>query len=215
MANLRWGDRTPADPDAARARIVEAAASCVDRFGLTKTTVEDVAQEAQVSRATIYRYFRDRDELMLEVLLTDLDASMDRPVSDFFAPLDTPKDLATAIVDLATAVLHAIREDPKLHHLLERDSPGVSATISGASRALFTRSAEELVPHLTVARERGLVRPHVDVDDAAEWILRSILSLLIVEGPAPHDPDDERRLLDQFLIPVIVEGAPSPLSARP
>ncbi len=214
MANLRWGDQAPAGPDAARQRIIDAAATCVDRAGLTKTTVEDVARAAKVSRATVYRYFRDRDELMLDVLLDELDEAMDHPVSDFFDPLDTPHDLATAIVGVATAVLRAIREDPKLHHLLEREGPGVSATISGASRALFTTSAEALVPHLTLARERGLTRNEIDVSDAAEWILRSILSLLIIEGPEPHSPDDEQRLLEQFLIPVIVERSASPAAQR-
>lgn len=211
MANLRWGNQAPADPRAARERIVDAAAACVDRFGLTKTTVEDVAQEAKVSRATIYRYFRDRDELMLEVLLAELDVSMDRPVSAFFEPLETPQDLAEAVVGVSTAVLRAIREDPKLQHLLERDGPGISATISGASRALFTQSADALVPHLTIARERGLIRADLDVGDAAEWILRSILSLLIVEGPEPHSTADERRLLEQFLIPVIVDLRAAPI----
>lgn len=209
MANLRWGDQAPVGTRAARERIIEAAARCVDRFGLAKTTGEDIAQEAQVSRATVYRYFRDRDEIMLEVLLTELDASMDRPVSDHFEPLDTPQDLADGIVGVATAVLRAIREDPKLQHLLEREGPGVSATISGASQALFTQSADALLPHLTLARERGLVRADIDVEHAAEWILRSILSLLIIEGPEVHTPETEKRLLEQFLVPVIVERSPS------
>lgn len=208
MANLRWGDEVPTDPGAARQRMVDAAAVCIDRYGLTKTTVEDVATEAKVSRATIYRYFRNRDELMLEVLLDELGRSMDQPVGSFFEAVASPQDLADAIVDVAAAVLTAIRNDDKLHHLIERDGPGFSATISGASRALFTTSAGELVPPLRTAQQKGFTRPGIDLDEAAEWILRSILSLLIVEGPTAHSPDDERRLLQQFLVPVIVDLAP-------
>lgn len=212
VANLRWGDEVPTDPGAARQRMVDAAAACIDRYGLTKTTVEDVANEAKVSRATIYRYFRNRDELMLEVLLNELARSMDQPVASFFEAVTSPQDLAEAIVDVAAAVLTAIRNDDKLHHLLERDSPGFSATISGASRALFTTAADELVPPLAAARQQGFVRADIDLEEAAEWILRSILSLLIIEGPTTHSPDDERRLLQRFLVPVIVDLTPTPLT---
>ena len=75
MSQLRWGDAVPSDTAAARERLVDAAETCIDRFGLAKTTVEDVAREAAVSRATIYRYFANRDELVLAVLLRDLERS--------------------------------------------------------------------------------------------------------------------------------------------
>ena len=55
MTRLRWGDQVPADVDAARERLIDAAEACIDRVGLAKTTVEDIAAAAKVSRATIYR----------------------------------------------------------------------------------------------------------------------------------------------------------------
>ena len=48
-----------------RQRILEATYACVARWGLSKTTVEDAAREAGLSRATVYRYFPGgRDELI-------------------------------------------------------------------------------------------------------------------------------------------------------
>lgn len=38
-------------------RIVEALTTCLSRWGMAKTTVEDIAREAGVSRATVYRLF--------------------------------------------------------------------------------------------------------------------------------------------------------------
>ena len=50
---------------ASRQEIIEATYSCVARRGLAKTTVEDAAREARVSRATVYRIFPGgRDELI-------------------------------------------------------------------------------------------------------------------------------------------------------
>ena len=51
--------------DGPRQRILEATYACVARWGLSKTTVEDAAREAGLSRATVYRYFPGgRDELI-------------------------------------------------------------------------------------------------------------------------------------------------------
>ena len=48
-----------------RQRIVEAAYACVARRGVAKTTIEDVAREAGMSRATVYRAVPGgRDELI-------------------------------------------------------------------------------------------------------------------------------------------------------
>ena len=41
--------------DDTRQKIIEATYACVARWGLAKTTVEDAAREAKVSRATVYR----------------------------------------------------------------------------------------------------------------------------------------------------------------
>ena len=56
------------DPEAARSQILRAAETAIQRFGIAKTTIDDVAKETGVSRPTIYRYFRDRDTLMTSMI---------------------------------------------------------------------------------------------------------------------------------------------------
>ena len=57
------------DPLTLRDRLLAATYRCVARFGLGKTTIEDVVKESGVSRATIYRQFPGgRDELLLETV---------------------------------------------------------------------------------------------------------------------------------------------------
>ena len=211
MASLRWGDDVPVDAQAAKVRLIAAADACIERFGLAKTTIEDVAAEAKVSRATIYRYFPNRDDLVLEVLLASLARSMERSLGDFFVGADTPARFGDALVRSAVYLLDAIRHDPKLETLLDRESGGLSATISGASELLFHTVLDEWRQPLSQAQGQGLIRPELDIDELSEWILRAILSLLIVEGPEPHSSDDERRLIATFLVPAVVASEPAPV----
>ncbi|HZU79281.1 MAG TPA: helix-turn-helix domain-containing protein, partial [Acidimicrobiales bacterium] len=56
-------------PGGPRQRILQATYACVARWGLAKTTIEDAAREAGVSRATLYRYFPGgREELVNAVV---------------------------------------------------------------------------------------------------------------------------------------------------
>jgi len=52
----------------ARRRILEATYVCVARWGLSKTTVEDAARQAGLSRATVYRYFPAKTDLVAALL---------------------------------------------------------------------------------------------------------------------------------------------------
>ena len=68
----QWMDVTQApapDPLTLRDRLLAATYRCVERFGLGKTTIDDIVKESGVSRATIYRQFPGgRDELLLETV---------------------------------------------------------------------------------------------------------------------------------------------------
>lgn len=207
MAPKRWGDDAPADVDEARERLVDAAEACIGRFGLAKTTLEDVAREAKVSRATVYRYVDNRDELMLAVLLRELDRSIEHPLDDFVRDVDSPEAFALALADTSAYLLETIRSNPRLRQLLQREGQGVNATITGASDALFREHADDLRPRLEAARARGLVRDDLELDELAEWILRAILSLLTVEGPVHRGPDEERRFLRAVLAPALLPSS--------
>ena len=52
-----------------RVRLLDAALQCIDRWGLTKTSLEDIANQAGLSRATVYRYFPGgRDQVISETV---------------------------------------------------------------------------------------------------------------------------------------------------
>ncbi|GAB3151976.1 helix-turn-helix domain-containing protein [Amycolatopsis stemonae] len=62
----------PAEDRAERAeRILDAAADLLLRAGYRRTTVEDVAERADVGKGTVYLHWKNREELFLTVLLRE------------------------------------------------------------------------------------------------------------------------------------------------
>ena len=62
----------PAEDRAERAeRILDAAAELLLRVGYRRTTIEDVAERADVGKGTVYLHWKNREELFLAVLLRE------------------------------------------------------------------------------------------------------------------------------------------------
>ncbi len=49
-------------------QIIRAAAKRFDRHGLNKTTLDEIARDLRIGKATIYHYFTSKDELFFQVL---------------------------------------------------------------------------------------------------------------------------------------------------
>lgn len=207
MARLRWGTDAPFDTDAARERLINAAEACFLRYGVMKTTVEDVAAFANVSRATVYRYFAGRDELILGVLLRD----GGRFLEVLGHQLDAAQDLETAIVDGVLHTLAAVERDENLALLFAPEAAGLTTSIAGASDALFEMTALFLRPHFEKGLADGTLRIGLDLDDAAEWTLRSILTLITVDGPRKRTEAQLRSFLQTYLVPALIAAPRHPV----
>ncbi len=204
-AGQRWGADAPTSREGARRRLVEAARACVARTGLAKTTIEDVATEANVSRQTVYRYFADRDELLLAGILAELASQEVVPDrSEAMArSARTPEDAVASLVEGVVTTLGSIAANPVLASLLATEGESVRATLEGASHALFRGYADELRPWLVLGQDAGLLRSDVHPDEIAELVLRITLSLMTIDGPVHRDPDELRRYLCTFLTPAL------------
>lgn len=158
-----------------RLRIIEAAYDCVARWGFSKTTVEDAAREAAVSRATLYRYFPGgRDELLAAVVAWEN--------ARFFTRLyDEVREAATLeeVMELGLVFAHRdIREHEVLQRVLETEPdlllPKLTVEAAGTQKLI----AAFLEPYL--ARER--LAPGVDVPEAADFLARMALSYISAPG---------------------------------
>src|SRR5271163_2540018 len=85
----------PAHSSRHRERVIDATLTCLAGHGTVKTTVDDIARAAGVSRATVYRVFPGgRDELLAAVV----DTEMARLFSALGVRLGEAGDLTEALV---------------------------------------------------------------------------------------------------------------------
>ena len=68
MATRGWSGQPPASGEQARNRLMDAAIACLQRYGLEKTGMADIASVAGVTKPTLYNYFESRDELLHSAL---------------------------------------------------------------------------------------------------------------------------------------------------
>jgi AcrR family transcriptional regulator len=189
---------TQADPLTQRDRLLGATYRCVERFGLGKTTIEDVVKESGVSRATIYRQFPGgRDELFRETVAWEL--------SNYFTELaDRVRDAPNLAELLRTGLTFAhrsVEDHTVLRKILDTEPERLLPLLSTEATRTLPFIADFLQPYLRREAEAGRLRPGVDLERAAEYLARGILSLIGAPGRWDlDDPDQVRELVDSELL---------------
>lgn len=187
-------------------RILDAAEECLRRFGAANTTMEDVAEAAGISRATLYRYFNGRDGVLLGVAGRD----MERYLSRLGTHLDSFTDPHDALLEFCIRVIRSARRDDTLALLFGRNNdPGRGAPPPGAFDMLFARSVAFLSPYLEYWQQAGAIHAELDPSDAAEWTLRAVASLIMIPGVTPRQGDELEAYLRRFLLPALITSKDS------
>lgn len=202
MTRESWRSDAPASIGGARDRLVDAAERCFAKFGVAKTTLEDVAGEAGVSRATVYRYFEGgRDEIILGVVLREARSFLE----GLQRRLQRESTLADSIVEGVLYTVASVRKNDHLALLFAPEVAGETTAIAGASTALFEITTDFLRPIFEQARVDDQMRPGVEAEDAAEFVLRMILSMLSVSGPRVRSAAKEREFVLRFVAGAILD----------
>jgi AcrR family transcriptional regulator len=206
-SRIRWADDQPLDADDARGRILAAAVSCIDRVGADKFTVDDVARAAAISRPTLYRYFSSRNELLVAVFLKLLDDSLDRGLVDFFAGAESVEELHDGVADATAYILSVIRGSEAIQGILDDPRIPLQDLLTGAATMLVGVMQSGIAGLLSDDKTTGLVthvRPGLDPEAAAQWVIRIVYAFLVCPAPGR-----ERELARQHLAPAFFLDPPA------
>ncbi|MET9486556.1 TetR/AcrR family transcriptional regulator [Nocardia sp. NPDC006630] len=187
--------------DGIRARILDAANQQFQRWGIQRSTMEDVAKQAGVSRITVYRRFATKDDLVEHVVLREFRRYFDKFLVDITAAA-TPGD---RVVLGFVSSLRALRGNPLIGSLItEEPDHFVSSLIGDGGRAVAMVS--EFVAHQLRQEQRaGTISPDLRTDLVAELMVRICASFLAIPSHVIDLDDDEQlaAIARQFLVPML------------
>ncbi|WP_285752371.1 TetR/AcrR family transcriptional regulator [Lentzea sp. NBRC 105346] len=196
MGHHGWQGNPPGTEYEARRRIVEAATACIDRFGLAKTSLSDVAAEAGVTRQTVYRYFPRLADILSAVAIAGVEefaGRMERHLAQFHSP-------AEVAVESVVFGVRTVPEEPYLGLLLQAGESDffTDAVASPQSFALGARILRNVPVDWAAA---GVTDD--DLEGLAELLMRLFLSFLRYPSTPALTDDELRALVRRWIGPAL------------
>lgn len=178
-------------------RAVRATLACVARHGLAKTTFDDVAREAGCARATLYRYFGSKRQLVRLTVAREA-ARISASICEAAGAEST---IDEAVVAMVVRAARELREHEALQFLFAFEPEVVlpHVTFDAGNRFLVAAGS-------AVAPALARFLPAERADRAGEWLARVVLTHA-VSPTSPIDLTDEgaaRALVREFVLPGLV-----------
>ncbi|MFE9056352.1 TetR/AcrR family transcriptional regulator [Streptomyces mutabilis] len=191
--------RTETEDPVAR-RILDAALEQFTVFGLRRSSMDDVARRAGVSRVTVYRRFRNKDKLVEQTLLRE-NGRFFQLLDSAVAPLPTMEE---RVVEGFVVALRHTRAHPLFGGLLRLEPEVVLPYLTVNGGSTLSTTVEYLTGHLRRAQQAE-GRPDDDPRPVAELMVRVAVSFLL--NPAGciemEDEDQARAFARRYLAPLL------------
>lgn len=182
--------------NASTERLLQATFACVARYGIGKTTVEDVAREAGVSRATVYRQFPGgKDQLINDTIRWE----STRFVTDLALAIEHAPDFVTTVEEAVFFARNALDQHAVFQKVLETEPDMLLPQLTVDDSRLRGLVAVFLATHLEPERDR--LAEGVTVAGAADHVARLFMSFMGASGSWDlTDRSEVRRLVRTELL---------------
>ncbi|AUM13832.1 TetR/AcrR family transcriptional regulator [Ketobacter alkanivorans] len=188
------------DEDSTNQRILDSARSLYIEYGLRRTTMEDVAKQAGMGRATLYRRFSEKDHLFKAVILRDLQRHLviiENAIRDMNSALD-------GLLEAFVQFCGLINANELLQRLLKSEPDHVLPYLTTDFEAIMMFARQ----YLSMQLQRGQKLGHIKASDpaiTAEMLLRLTQSLML-SPKGVIDPASEkslRQFVENYLRPLL------------
>jgi AcrR family transcriptional regulator len=189
------------DADETRARVLDAAYEQFCRMGIRRSTMEDVARRAGISRITVYRRFATKDELVEHVVRREFRRYFDQ----FLVDIEQAETVADRVVLGFVSSLRAIRRNPLIGGLMAAEPDLlVPSMVTDGGRTLAT-VRQFVAGQLRREQRAANVSTDLDADLVAEMMVRVSASFLAIPSHVVDLDDDDTltAVARQFLVPML------------
>lgn len=183
------------------ARILDAALIQFEKVGVKKTTIEDIARQADVDRVTVYRRIGSRDDVVRAVMTREVESLL-AELGSISARNNTAEDL---VADIFVTVITRWRTHPLVNRMLALEPDRVLPQLTTDGGPMFTMSVAATATALRSAVRNGLLTDSSDLDTRAEIVCRVVHSFILQpHGTVTLDSDDALGAFARtYLVPII------------
>ena len=202
MIDIGVVEKDPADSRRGAGRrtaICEAVCELLAKVGYDRMTMDAIANQAKASKATIYRMWPDKPQLVAEALKCEFAGNTDLPDTgslrgDLLALLTSACKTANSVAgEVMVGVMTAASHDPHLAETL--------------SETLFEGKSQLHAELVCRAVARGEVRADTDPSILHE-VMHSMISGRQLWRLGPIDEEYARHMVDDILIPIMTYRQP-------
>ncbi|WP_026303156.1 TetR/AcrR family transcriptional regulator [Jongsikchunia kroppenstedtii] len=183
-------------------RFVAAVAQTLMRLGLQRFSLSAAADQARVSRGTMYNWFGGKQDA--------IDVGVRYMASAFIDMLGVAVGEQDSLRDEIGAAAAALSEhrrwsdqlDPTMH-----TSGLLELVFEVCGDDLMQRSVEFWVPRIKLAKTRGEVDADLPTEAAADWIIRGLMSIEVLPVTAVDlsKPEAVREHFSRFIMGGLAE----------
>jgi len=198
--NAQWKANPDfAEYDEAKENIVLSAASIIEKVGIDKLRLDEVAKAAGCARPTLYRYFNSKAELITAVLFhyTMLNAEeITKHIEQFDAP-------TTRLVEIIYYGANNLRSNPVFKMFLESRNSSQFARLS--LKAIPELLDKYLNAELLDGMETSLsLKSGISRQELFTWLVMQVYALADYEILG-DSPEQAREFIRKFMIPGLVK----------
>lgn len=180
-------------------RILEAASGVFSRDGIRNARMGKIAEAAGCSRATLYRYFPNK-EALLHAYMLHIARDFRTILSDRLRGM---RALGKRIVEAVAVSAELIQSREDVAPFFTEEGVGLTAQLTANAAAMRDQLATQLEQESCSPKIQGQLRADVTPAEAAEWVTRAIFSLATVPVETRSGPA-LRKYLKKMLIPALI-----------
>jgi AcrR family transcriptional regulator len=163
-------------------RILDAAATLILRWGYDKTTLDDIAREAGVSKATMYLHWKTREDLFGALMKRERAEMADEIMRGLAADPE-----AASLRSMFKHIALATMKRPLLKALVVRDMDMLGKYAqSRQNNAAHIERQKGFENYLALLRERGLVRTDISLQAQVYMLGAIFIGFFVMEPFMPE-----------------------------
>jgi AcrR family transcriptional regulator len=178
-------------------RIIRAATACFGRWGVSKTSMGDIAAAAQMQRPHLYRHFESKEALITAVIVRE-----SRALSQERLRMFTRRGRASTLFIKSLMYGQERLASNEFASYVVQDGSGLLVRLLATDSAFVEAEGLWWNTALDYGRDRGEVREDLGNAEIIQWFLLSQMTIFDRRDLWPNT-EDLRRHLERFVVSAI------------